>query len=403
MCVCQEVLGEDVADTWEGSGILFKTKATVATATREMALQQLQTAIELARRSGVDADEVQNALDASFPNGSILRWLKLAAKGTDEKLSISDSAKLTVRERAALKKLVREALDDDGARADMVHLMAVDDLLMVQVLQEQGGDGMVKALAFNLVHEARGVLDLLSGIIAIRVGETPYEDEILSVVKCVREMFGNTMLLAPRARGLQALRDNCPAAPQYKLTRGPNGSIGLHTTVHELLDYLSNFPSWRQSITAPLNRLGIVISTDGAKMGANGGVVSTVVWLVNLVGLQQSSRQVFTLALSNGDDSVAELQAHHHPVFKEAEEPFVWQDPRDASESGTFRVRTWRVADGKGIRLELSRDTAAGCFPCPRCSILKQQLWDFWATCVMDLGLEEYSNVRGSSTNKKHA
>ena len=23
MCVCQEVLGEDVADTWEGSGILF--------------------------------------------------------------------------------------------------------------------------------------------------------------------------------------------------------------------------------------------------------------------------------------------------------------------------------------------------------------------------------------------
>ena len=222
MCVCQEVLGEDVADTWEGSGILFKTKATVATTTREMALQQLQTAIELARRSGVDADEVQNALDASFPNGSILRWLKLAAKGTDEKLSISDSAKLTVRERAALKKLVREALDDDGARADMVHLMAVDDLLMVQVLQEQGGDGMVKALAFNLVHEARGVLDLLSGIIAIRVGETPYEDEILSVVKCVREMFGNTMLLAPRARGLQALRDNCPAAPQYKLTRGPN-------------------------------------------------------------------------------------------------------------------------------------------------------------------------------------
>ena len=212
MCVCQEVLGEDVADTWEGSGILFKTKATVATATREMALQQLQTAIELARRSGIDADEVQNALDASFPNGSILRWLKLAAKGTDEKLSMSDSAKLTVRERAALKKLVREALDDDGARADMVHLMAVDDLLMVQVLQEQGGDGMVKALAFNLVHEARGVLDLLSGIIAIRVGETPYEDEILSVVKCVREMFGNTMLLAPRARGLQALRDNCPAA-----------------------------------------------------------------------------------------------------------------------------------------------------------------------------------------------
>jgi len=66
MCVCQEVLGEDVADTWEGSGILFKTKATVATATREMALQQLQTAIELARRSGFEADEVQKALDASL-------------------------------------------------------------------------------------------------------------------------------------------------------------------------------------------------------------------------------------------------------------------------------------------------------------------------------------------------
>ena len=28
------------------------------------------------------------------------------------------------------------------------------------------------------------------------------------------------MLLAPRARGLQALRENCPAAPQYKVTRG---------------------------------------------------------------------------------------------------------------------------------------------------------------------------------------
>ena len=62
MCVCQEVLGEDVADTWEGSGILFKTKATVTTATREMALQQLQTAIELARRSGIDADEASPQL-----------------------------------------------------------------------------------------------------------------------------------------------------------------------------------------------------------------------------------------------------------------------------------------------------------------------------------------------------
>jgi hypothetical protein len=77
-----------VANTWEGSCILFKIEATVAavaTATREMALEQLQTAIELARRSGFEADEVQKALDASFPNGSILRWLKLAAKGTDEK------------------------------------------------------------------------------------------------------------------------------------------------------------------------------------------------------------------------------------------------------------------------------------------------------------------------------
>jgi hypothetical protein len=69
-----------VANTWEGSGILFKIESTVATATREMALHQLQTAIELARRRGFEADEVQKSLDASFPNGSILRWLKLAAR-----------------------------------------------------------------------------------------------------------------------------------------------------------------------------------------------------------------------------------------------------------------------------------------------------------------------------------
>jgi hypothetical protein len=43
-------------------------EATVATATREMALQQLETAIELAQRSGLEDDDVQKALDASFPN-----------------------------------------------------------------------------------------------------------------------------------------------------------------------------------------------------------------------------------------------------------------------------------------------------------------------------------------------
>jgi hypothetical protein len=138
-CVSQEVLGEVVANTWEGSDTLFKMETMVATATCDMALQQLQAAIEVARKSGLNADEVQDALDNRFPRGSVFRMLKAAARVTDDKLSGSDSARLSSRERVALKKLVREALAEDWARVDMVHMLAVDDLLVAEVVRELGG------------------------------------------------------------------------------------------------------------------------------------------------------------------------------------------------------------------------------------------------------------------------
>jgi len=92
---------------------------------------------------------------------------------------------------------------------------------------------------------------------------------------------------------------------------GLDGSVGLHITIKQLLDWLSIFPSWRRSLQGTKKRLGLVVSTDGASLGSQGGVVSTVAWLVNSPETQQSARQVFTLALSNGSDSVSETQIHH--------------------------------------------------------------------------------------------
>lgn len=154
------------------------------------------------------------------------------------------------------------------------------------------------------------MLDLLSGVIALRTSAREYDEEIRGIIACERDIFGDTALLTSgaKARKHLALCDNLPTPPRYSITRCESaGSLGMHTTIKELLDHLAGFPSWRKSIDDGKKLVGLLVSTN-AKFGASGGVVSTVASVANTNSLQQSSRQVFTLDLSNGDDSMSDLQ-----------------------------------------------------------------------------------------------
>ena len=58
-------------------------------------------------------------------------------------------------------------------------------------------------LTANVVYKARGVLDLLSGVIALRTSEQHYNREILPLARSIKALFGNKRLLTNRAAAMK--------------------------------------------------------------------------------------------------------------------------------------------------------------------------------------------------------
>ena len=396
-----EEKSKQYADAWMKAGGLWREITQPEEDAGGAVRASLEKTLQAAQEDGsITAEQAQSLVDKIWPTEKLLRHLKGVTSNVGDRGS--SNHKLSRDEQRELHKtltsLTQHRADDGGAvpsgRQSTIDMIVGDDLLLAEIMKSEGAQTMVDILAGNLVCQARGVLDLLSGIIALRMPQNVYDNEVQPLVRVMRHVFADKSLLTYRARAMAALKENIVPGPTYTMTFAPDGSIGMHTTIEKVLDFLSNFPSWRQTMKVPKGNIGVVVSCDGAKLGAKGGVVSTVMWFLNMVDLPQSSRQVFTLALSNGDDNAQQLLYHHHPVFKNIADTGVWQDPHDDSSNGTYMLKVWRVADGKSLRMELARDTAAGVFPCARCYILRWQLHDFWSQCEMDLDLDDYDRVR---------
>ena len=72
-------------------------------------------------------------------------------------------------------------------------------------------------------------------------------------------------------------------------------------SVEEVLDYVLRFKPVADNLHG--EELGLVFNLDSASMGAQGTVTALVFFCLNLIHLPQSANHVWTLALSNSDDS----------------------------------------------------------------------------------------------------
>ena len=92
------------------------------------------------------------------------------------------------------------------------------------------------------------------------------------------------------------------------------------------------------------------------------------------------------LHVSKSEDKATETLAHHRHIYEEMSKLEYIVDPISGE---PLRLVFRAVGDGKDIRVQLSRDTAAGAAMCPRCSQWTWHKWDFFRRVVMDLRLRD--------------
>ena len=272
----------------------------------------------------------------------------------DSLLLPAKGAKLSNEDTRVLRKQVQAMFAREEGAAAIGHVGAADPVPVMGAIKAQASQGIVGAIACQVVEQARPFLALLSGMIAERTSQVEYDQEIMGLSNAMRRIFGGAQLLVSRKEGKAALDRHLPPAPEWTRTvrtdsAGKVISVGMHLSIKALLDYLSLWPGWNDALQGSKRVLGLCASTDGAKLTRGIGICATAVWLLNTCDLCQSARHTFTVALSSGGDSVDEMRIHHDPTSVQLRdlEGTGWQHPASSGPMGHYNVRWWRVADGK--------------------------------------------------------
>ena len=371
----KELISEEAGD-WFSRNCVYRPLHTVAQDLSDHALvSYVCSLLEIAVGRVADLETLSTAVKEAKVSDDARRRFTMALLNAGPLDNEESGCGFSREDYREVKKLVKSLISSEAGREPVIDALSEDGAVLSAAVTGQTSQGVYRAVAAHVVARARPYLDLLSGCIAHRMSAKEYKEEVLGVCSLLKPFFGEESLLCDWTTGKDRLMRNIAPLPTWTVSpfrtdeSGKVLSVGVHTSVKELLDFLSRYPGWRDSVRGSKKTLGICVSTDGAKLG-QGGVLSTVVWVVNTTDLCQSARHTFTVALSSGGDSEAEMRYHHDVIYKELAEleQHGWKDPA-CPQNTVYAVRVYRVADGKGIRIELGRDSAADPCCCPRCSI----------------------------------
>jgi hypothetical protein len=186
---------------------------------------------------------------------------------------------LTVRQRNLVlqhRKTIIKDEEGDG-RQLIMEIMARDPCLLIDALAAQDGHGVRESIKLALIAEVRPALDLLTGLISLRISKRTYDTEILGLANTLRSSFVGASFLLPRTYGRKAVAQHVPPLPKFSVTvDDATGTVGVSTTVGCVLDFLATFPSWRRSLRGNKNSLGLLVWTDGFPFLHSGGATVTV-------------------------------------------------------------------------------------------------------------------------------
>ena len=203
------------------------------------------------------------------------------------------------------------------------------------------------------------LLDLLAGLTCDRAGSNSFNNELLPLVRLLRDESGGLRLFRTAEYGRAALRKLVHAVPttafivDVRDERQPSdpkdlGSVSVRIGLKALLDWMFLHAGVQEYFKADRLRIGVVMAADGAKLTSRSGVVAYTIWFLNFPDLCQSTRVTFTLALSNGSDSLEELARHGVVIQNELAQVKHWVHPLTGQ---SYEILHYRNGDGKDIRM----------------------------------------------------
>ena len=217
-------------------------------------MKQALQLLQMEAACGMDGDDLHAAI----------RNEKLLSKQTKKQLFCALLVKLNVRvdgeeerltrkQKQLVQKQVQALLAHDKVAAEVSLELDEDPAVVMDAIKAQCTKGIVSAIAFEVVTRARLIRGLLSGMIAARTSQVEYNQEILGLSNTLKHFSSGESLLLSRKDGKSYLDRVCPDPNTWTQTvrRNAQGriiSVGLHVNIKDLLDYLVNFPGWRNSL-----------------------------------------------------------------------------------------------------------------------------------------------------------
>jgi hypothetical protein len=178
-----------------------------------------------------------------------------------------------------------------------------DPALIVNILEDPEMDAVREKsvlLSFRVIGDA---LNLFSGLVLSSVGYATYRQLLLPFVRSLASigLYGQRLLAHPDD-ALASFRKNCPTfeEPDFhetcnrKVESKSYGSVGVHVNPVRLLDLLSKYPSFTNTLYG--NKYRWVVFLDGAELHKGKQFTAMSMFPSSQLHLPQSARSVFVLA-----------------------------------------------------------------------------------------------------------
>ena len=282
----------------------------------------------------------------------------------------------TPDERRWILSLVKAALKDDieGWRQLLGDNASV---VATGVLDWPTLGGSHEAIMRDAQVANQELLDVVAGVIAMRVGQDLYKSTIRRMSTLLQVEMAGLDIFGPYDTVIKALKCHCPVMPPEHVHVPENwvkdspmcGSVGWWCDPVAAMEWYLSFGSFRQSCEG--EALGLVVCVDGSNITKHDGFTAVVAHVYNARGLWQSPTHEFIIAAWTGDESVESLNIHCGELFA-----ILKRIHGQVTRLGV-KFFVLNMGDGKQVRIETGQCSASSGSSCPNCPNLAADMGNF--------------------------
>jgi hypothetical protein len=176
-------------------------------------------------------------------------------------------------------------------------LLAAAPRHVVRAVQNQSAlAGVREGVLRRAGEDNKELIDLLSGVIYLRVGARCYDDEIRRMSVVLRAEMHGIQILSQRDEALKAVQEHCPVidSKHYRITENhvensaQQGACGFWIDPLAVIEHYMSFGTFRAALEG--EEAGIVVCVDASPILAGGeGITAMLLHFYNCRGLRQES------------------------------------------------------------------------------------------------------------------